>query len=169
MLSVDADGWAAVLRRWLLDPPRVCCAALPSADAADAVREEERARVAATRAALGNSPHFRIEGGGSCLGDDGLRRRGEEAAAHTEANERPVPASYDDALPSPTLESVRFFPCATWRTLDPPSAEGAAVKAAVDRFDSVNTRFVEVTAYLSLHIVDPRRAQLIGLLCVLLF
>ncbi|KDQ20880.1 hypothetical protein BOTBODRAFT_26896 [Botryobasidium botryosum FD-172 SS1] len=145
----SSGQWADILRKYYIDAPSIVIRGKPSAQLADRLEAEEKARIAKQS---------------ERLGPEGLVRLEKELEAAKKENDAPIPAEVLIKFPVPDIKSISWIPVQSVRNDSDKSLvrlteelEELAKHLAGDaadlpyfvQFDHVKSEFVSVTAYLS--------------------
>ncbi|EJD55672.1 hypothetical protein AURDEDRAFT_109912 [Auricularia subglabra TFB-10046 SS5] len=142
------DQWKNLLRSYFVDAHRVVVRARPSSVLQERLEKEENARVAA-----------QVEK----LGEEGLKKLGEQLEAAKAANDAPVPSDVLTSFPVPSVGSISWIPVTSAQNrgrnavVPAPGGEGLAAHIAARgadlpvfvSFGNIESKFWNIDAYIS--------------------
>ncbi|KAH9982380.1 Metalloenzyme, LuxS/M16 peptidase-like protein [Lactifluus volemus] len=142
--------WTSLIQKYFVDPKRVIVRGKPSAAVADRLEKEEKARIAKQKEALG---------------PEGLAQKAKELEGAKAEHDRPIPTDILKSFPVPSVKTISWIPVQSiqqagiGRQSRTPSVEndvsrhvntdGSPLPFFV-QYDHVKSKFVSVSAYLSL-------------------
>jgi len=149
--------WSDLLQKWFVVAPSVTIVGRPSGALADKIEAEEKARVAANVARLG---------------EEGLAKLAKKLEEAQAANDRPIPDGLIESFPLPDVRGIDWIEVESGKATGVSKAGAAElankVQAHLDHdgaelplfthFDHINSNFVEITMILFLD--DPKLAPL---------
>lgn len=170
--AMTAQDWAALIDTWLLQRPHVEIVGRPSAELAESMAADEKARVAAQRAQLGEA---------------GLADKAKTLEAALAANGVDPPQATLQAVPVPSVAGISFHPVATARSavadapplaVEPfaaatgsPAADVAALQdlPLFVQADHIGSQFTTVTLLFDAAALGADNLSLVLVLCEQLF
>ncbi|KIP12417.1 hypothetical protein PHLGIDRAFT_61992 [Phlebiopsis gigantea 11061_1 CR5-6] len=147
----SSDDWVRLLRKYYIDPHRVVLVGKPSAAMAKRLEDDEKARIAKQKDALG---------------PEGLKKVEVELEAAKKEHDKEIPVEILKSFPVPSVKSISWIPVQSLqevgssrrKTLEQSGnadlvqhieADGSELSFFV-QYDHVESDFVTISAYLSL-------------------